>query len=70
MQAVIIADTSCLILLSKISELHVLQSLYGKITVTSIIALEYGLPLPEWVIIRDPINQLLEKKLIKERQAQ
>jgi predicted nucleic acid-binding protein len=58
MQDVIIADTSCLILLNKIDELHLLQSLYGQITITSVIAEEYGLSLPEWIIIQNATNKL------------
>ncbi len=58
MQDVIIADTSCLILLNKIDELHLLQSLYGQITITSVIAEEYGSSLPEWIIIQNATNKL------------
>jgi predicted nucleic acid-binding protein len=58
MQDVIIADTSCLILLTKIDELHLLQSLYEQITITSVIADEYGTALPKWIIIQDATNKL------------
>lgn len=52
MPPVIIADTSCLILLEKIGALELLPQLFGRIIVTDIVAEEYGLPLPEWVAVQ------------------
>ena len=49
---VIIADTSCLILLDKIGELGLLKSIFGLVTVTQEIAYEFGNDLPEWFTIR------------------
>lgn len=57
MQKIIIADTSCLILLHKIREFDLLKKLFGQIIITSEIKKEYGLDLPEWVIIKDASNQ-------------
>ncbi len=61
---VIISDTSCFIILSKIGELNLLHELYGQILTTSIIASEFGETLPEWVTIREVCDndklQLLE----------
>jgi predicted nucleic acid-binding protein len=54
--SVVIADTTCFILLEKIGELELLKSVFGNIITTSVIADEYGQPLPEWVEIRDVIN--------------
>lgn len=56
MQEVIIADTSCLILLDKIGELSILQKLFNQVTVTSIIAQEFKKALPEWVKVEDATN--------------
>lgn len=53
MHKTIISDTSCLIVLSKIGELSLLQQLYETITTTLEIAIEFGEPLPEWVEIRE-----------------
>jgi len=47
----IISDTSCLIILSNIGELSLLQKVYGEIITTSIIADEFGEPLPDWIKI-------------------
>jgi len=49
---IVIADTSCFILLDKIGELELLKSLFGHVITTSIIAKEFGADLPEWVKIR------------------
>ena len=45
----IIADASCLIVLTKIGRLDLLHRLYGTVTTTPVVAAEYGLPLPEWM---------------------
>jgi predicted nucleic acid-binding protein len=57
MQKIIIADTSCLILLHKIAEFDVLKKLFGEIYITSEISNEFGQSLPSWVIIKNPSNQ-------------
>jgi len=46
MHSVIIADTSCLILLDKIEELELLQKLYGTFIITPVISNEFGKSLP------------------------
>lgn len=51
MPKIIISDTSCLIILSKIKEPDLLQKVYGQITTTSEVADEYGEPLPDWITI-------------------
>lgn len=57
MQKIIIADSSCLILLDKIEELELLQKLFGEVTITSIIADEFGDSLPKWIAIKNPDNE-------------
>lgn len=59
MQA-IISDASCLILLHKIGELHLLQKLYGSIMTTPVVANEFGKPLPEWIHLQNPVNNNYE----------
>jgi predicted nucleic acid-binding protein len=46
---VVIADTSCLISLTRIDQLELLNSLYKEVSITKEIALEFGEPLPPWV---------------------
>jgi len=48
---VVIADASCLILLSKIGELELLNLLYHYVYITSEIQLEFGETLPDWIIL-------------------
>ncbi len=52
MPPVIIADASCLILPEKLEAMQLLRQLFGRITVTAIVAEEYGLPLPEWITVQ------------------
>lgn len=54
MQAIIISDTSCLILLESIGALSLLHQLFGKVVITQIVASEFGRHLPEWVSIQNP----------------
>lgn len=55
----ILVDTSCLILLSKIGELHLLSQLFGSISVTSEVAREYGHDLPTWATVKTPREDYL-----------
>lgn len=48
---VVIADTSCLIVLRKIGLLNLLKELYNTVTVTSIVANECKFRLPDWIEI-------------------
>ena len=57
MHKAIISDTSCLILLHKIGELELLYKLFGTIITTGEVANEFGLPLPEWIEIKEPVNK-------------
>ena len=57
MRRTIISDTSCLILLDKIDELPILNKLFGVITTTSEVAIEFGQPLPSWFEIREPADK-------------
>lgn len=52
MPKVIIADTSCLILLDKIDGLCLLQNLFGQILLTEEIAYEFGQELPDWCLVQ------------------
>ncbi len=69
MPRVIISDTSCLIILTKIGELDLLRQLYKTVTITQDILLEYGEHLPDWIEVqqsKDPYRQqLLEMQVDK-----
>ena len=51
MSKIIISDTSCFIILSKIEQLEILQQLFNNIVTTPEIADEFGESLPDWVEI-------------------
>ncbi|MCD6011781.1 MAG: hypothetical protein K0Q79_1643 [Flavipsychrobacter sp.] len=55
--SIVIADTSCFILLDKINELYLLQKVFGLVTTTQDIADEFRKPLPEWVKIEAVTNK-------------
>lgn len=60
----VISDTSCFIVLSKINRLELLRELYGKTYTTSVIAEEFGEPLPEWVIVED-VKELDKQRILE-----
>jgi predicted nucleic acid-binding protein len=53
MHSIVIADTSCFILLTKIDEIHLLRSIYKEVYTTPQIAFEFRDQLPEWIIVQD-----------------
>ncbi len=63
MQRIIVSDTSCLILLDKIGHISLLKSLFGSITITSIIAGEFGKKLPDFIRVEDPKNKNYQRIL-------
>jgi predicted nucleic acid-binding protein len=63
MPDIIIADTSCLILLSKVGNLELLRELYDKVFVTPEIAEEFGTELPPFIFIREAKDKLKIKIL-------
>jgi len=62
---VVIADTSCLIALSKIGLPEILHSLYTDVRITRKIADELGKDVPEWITITNPKENNLQ--LVLER---
>jgi predicted nucleic acid-binding protein len=69
MPKIIISDTSCLLILTKIGELDLLNQLYKTVIITQDILLEYGENLPDWIEVqqvRDNYRQqLLEMQIDK-----
>jgi predicted nucleic acid-binding protein len=62
-QKVIVSDTSCLILLNKIGKISLLKALFGTITITSIIANEFGENLHDFIKIENPVDNRYQKIL-------
>jgi predicted nucleic acid-binding protein len=63
MPKIIISDTSCLIILNKIGELHLLRQLYNTVTITHDILLEYGIQLPDWIEVQQAKDQYKQQLL-------
>lgn len=56
----VIADTSCLILLSKVNELEILKANYSRIIVTPEIATEFNEAIPDWIEVLSVENKSLQ----------
>ena len=63
MRSIIISDTSCLILLEKIGELLLVHELFGDVTITPEVAVEFGAEIPDWCKIQSPENKTYQKIL-------
>lgn len=62
---VVIADASCLILLTNIGKIGLLAELYGEIWVTDEVKNEYRLTLPSFISIHNPTDtQRLDSLLL------
>ena len=59
----VIADTSCLIALSKIEAFELLKELYEEVLITEEIALEFGEIIPEWIRIENVRNKKYQQLL-------
>ena len=60
---VIISDTSCLILLSKIDKLGLLRKFSDSIYITPDIKSEFGKELPDWIKVKAPKNKSYQELL-------
>lgn len=54
MPKIVITDTSCFIILSKVGALDLLEKLYQEVFTTTEVAQEFGEEMPTWVIIENP----------------
>ncbi|MEQ9438532.1 MAG: DUF3368 domain-containing protein [Cyclobacteriaceae bacterium] len=63
----VIADTSCLIVLTKIERLDLLQKTFDEITISKVIKDEFGEKLPDWIQVKkitdEKRQQILEMDL-------
>jgi predicted nucleic acid-binding protein len=57
MHSIVVADTSCFILLTKISEVDLLKNIYSSVYTTPEVASEFRNDLPEWVIVQEVKNK-------------
>lgn len=56
MEKVIISDTTCLILLTKLGVLDLLQFLFKNVTITPEVKSEFGEALPAWILVEAVSN--------------
>jgi predicted nucleic acid-binding protein len=56
-ETIIIADASCLIALTNINALRILERVYQKVYITRAILSEYELPIPEFIQVKE-VNDL------------
>lgn len=65
MDKIIISDTSCLIALTRINQLHILKILFDEIFITEEVQDEFGTPLPDWIRTKNLINNAHKLELEK-----
>lgn len=63
MPEVIISNTSCLIILSKIGELDLLHQMYDTVTITREVFMEFTDQLPGWIKVQQPKDQYRQQLL-------
>lgn len=66
---VVIADTSCFILLDKIEALYLLHQLFTEIITSAKVVDEFGKSLPEWIKVQEVKNQNFLNELLLEIDA-
>ena len=63
MPEIIIADTSCLVVLSRTGQLELLHRLYGQVTVTPEVVAEFGEAMPPWIRVRAAADAAMKRVL-------
>ena len=61
MQVTVISDTSCLIILEKIGQVHLLKKLYSQVFITKTVAEEFGRELPDFIKIKLPSEKNIKE---------
>ena len=65
-EVVIIADTSCLVVLARIQQMDLLCGLYGSVTITPEIAAEFGEALPAWCRVQAVSDEETKRMLAEQ----
>src|SRR5438552_1084224 len=58
-----VSNTSCLIALSSVAQLDLLERLYKQVVIPQAVADEWGLPMPAWLTVHKVANQALAQAL-------
>ena len=61
MQDLVIADSSCLIVLTNVEELEILRRTYDRIFIPPQVAIEYKLSVPDWITVESPSAESLHR---------
>lgn len=61
--SLVISDTSSIILLDKIDEIEILRLSFKKVYTTPVVAREFGILLPDWIIVKEVSNKILLERL-------
>lgn len=65
MQKIIIADTSCLIVLDKVGYLDLLNKVFGEVVITQQVFEEFGKSTPPWILIEKTKNPNPNRKILE-----
>ncbi|MDX5479089.1 MAG: DUF3368 domain-containing protein [Cyclobacteriaceae bacterium] len=65
MQKIIIADTSCLIVLDKVGYLDLLNKVFGEVVITQQVFEEFGKSAPPWILIEKTKNPNPNQKILE-----
>jgi len=65
MQKIIIADTSCLIVLDKVGCLDLLNKVFGEVVITQQVFEEFGNSTPPWILIEKTKNPNPNQKILE-----
>lgn len=63
MPGIIISDTSCLILFEKLGRLELLESVFGNVIITQVVANEFEKAIPKFIQIENPKNENYQRIL-------
>ncbi|GAB3919582.1 DUF3368 domain-containing protein [Larkinella terrae] len=62
-EVLVISDTSSIILLDKIGETEILNKCFDKVYATPVVAREFGILLPDWIIVQEIHDKVRQEKL-------
>ncbi|MFD2570356.1 hypothetical protein ACFSUS_06900 [Spirosoma soli] len=61
--SIVISDTSSIILLDKINKIDLLRQSFDKVYATPIVAREFGILLPDWIVVKAVTDNVKQAQL-------